>query len=470
VALAERQPTGTSGVPFAVRNAERIPKERYFDQEFFEWERERLWPHIWQFACRLEEIPDVGDWMEYRNLDLSVLIVRTGAETVKAFENACRHRGVRLGVQRGNCAANGFVCPFHGWCYDMNGTNTHVYRPNLFSEAALEPNEINLHEYQAELWGGSVFVNQDPDAPPLRDHLGFLPGLLDPRGIENMKTVSWSAVEIPSNWKFTLEAFFESYHLAQTHPHILSHGRSDNYGARKEAGRVSMLQLTSGERSANEEWFENQVRWMQLMTTGTELIRPKDVDVARGLRDLELPEDPAQRVATWERELNAAITEWGHSVGMSTLPDLGALPALPHGVFFTFPNYHVIVAYGNAVLFRVRPVAAESSLFEIWRLTHMPDTEEHEPVQEALYMDMDDTRWSLVLRQDFWNLPRQQEGAHFPGFEFMRLSREVEGKISSLHRTIDAYLAGLPHDVTAKAASLHSGHSDTPIDDLGLEV
>jgi phenylpropionate dioxygenase-like ring-hydroxylating dioxygenase large terminal subunit len=174
--VLDRSETG-SRVPFAVTDPERIPSERYFDEEFFRLERERFWPHVWQHACRLEEIADVGDWMEYRNLDLSVLVVRTGQDSVKAYDNACRHRGVRLGVELGHCGNEGFICPFHGWCYDINGTNTHVYRDKLFSEAQLERSQINLREYQAEIWGGSVFVNQDPDARPLRDYLGILPGL-----------------------------------------------------------------------------------------------------------------------------------------------------------------------------------------------------------------------------------------------------------------------------------------------------
>src|SRR3954467_11054537 len=86
---------GFSRVPFQITDPERIPAQRYYDAEFFELERQRLWPHVWQMACRLEEIPEVGDWVEYKNLDKSVIIVRTKSG-IKAFHNACRHRGVQL--------------------------------------------------------------------------------------------------------------------------------------------------------------------------------------------------------------------------------------------------------------------------------------------------------------------------------------------------------------------------------------
>ncbi|PXA82686.1 (2Fe-2S)-binding protein, partial [Nostoc sp. 3335mG] len=68
---------------------EKIPSKRYYDQEFFELEREKLWPHVWQMAARLEEIPNVGDYVEYRILDKSVIVVNTKTG-VKAFHNACR--------------------------------------------------------------------------------------------------------------------------------------------------------------------------------------------------------------------------------------------------------------------------------------------------------------------------------------------------------------------------------------------
>ena len=48
-------------VPFRVTDPERIPTPRYYDEEFYRLEVERLWPHVWQMACRLEQIPNVGD-------------------------------------------------------------------------------------------------------------------------------------------------------------------------------------------------------------------------------------------------------------------------------------------------------------------------------------------------------------------------------------------------------------------------
>ena len=89
-------------VPLRVENPELIPARRYYDSAFFELEKEKLWPRVWQMACRLEEIPEVGDYVEYTIFEKSVVVVRTHSG-VKAFHNVCRHRGMRLVEGSGTC-------------------------------------------------------------------------------------------------------------------------------------------------------------------------------------------------------------------------------------------------------------------------------------------------------------------------------------------------------------------------------
>ena len=84
-------------VPWAVRAADRIPKQRYYDEEFYALESELLWPRVWQMACRLEEIPSRGDFVEYEILDQSVIVVRLDEDTVRAF---CRDQIAHYKVPR----------------------------------------------------------------------------------------------------------------------------------------------------------------------------------------------------------------------------------------------------------------------------------------------------------------------------------------------------------------------------------
>ena len=66
-------------VPWAVQSVDRIPKQRYYDPEFYALEAELFWPRVWQMACRLEEIPKPGDFVEYEILDQSIIVVRVDA-------------------------------------------------------------------------------------------------------------------------------------------------------------------------------------------------------------------------------------------------------------------------------------------------------------------------------------------------------------------------------------------------------
>ena len=136
--------------PFPVEDPQLIPSRRYYDEAFFRAEAEHLWPHVWQMACRLEEIPEIGDYVEYKILSQSVIVVRTKSG-VKAFHNACRHRGVRLVGGQGNCKTSGFICPFHGWRWNMDGENTFVFGRQIFDEAVLAQADIKLVPCRVEL-------------------------------------------------------------------------------------------------------------------------------------------------------------------------------------------------------------------------------------------------------------------------------------------------------------------------------
>ena len=40
-----------------------VPFARYTDPAFHDLEMARLWPNVWQWACREEHIPEVGDYI-----------------------------------------------------------------------------------------------------------------------------------------------------------------------------------------------------------------------------------------------------------------------------------------------------------------------------------------------------------------------------------------------------------------------
>ena len=106
---------------------------------------------------------------------------------------------------------------------------------------------------------------------------------------------------------------------------------------------------------------------------------------------------------------------------------------------------------------------------EIWSLTRFPEgTERPKPTAPEVW-EYDDPRWPPIPAQDFSNLPRQQKGLHARGFEYMRLSEQAEGGLSNFERTIDGFLAGLPHDALLPALkAINVNPLEQPIADLGL--
>jgi phenylpropionate dioxygenase-like ring-hydroxylating dioxygenase large terminal subunit len=419
-------------VPYAMEVPDRVRKERYFDPDFYAMEVERLWPRVWQMACRLEEIPAPRDFVEYEILDQSVILVRTDGLGVQAFHNACRHRGVRVVKGRGNCE-KGFACPFHGWRYGPDGKNAFVSQSRTFNEHNLQPEDINLVPVRCEVWGGCAWINLDDDAPPLRACLEPAATILDAWQVESLKTEWWRAFRLPVNWKLAQEAFQEQYHVIQTHPRLVIPGRYPPRDPSKFDPRV---------------FIEAELHYLRVMSEGMAgMVHANDVRIAEGLKDLELPADPAKAIPTWHRTLNDAVVRWHRHRG-SDIPDLNELEArgINESMFYCFPHYFVLPMYSSASSYRFRPLGPEETLMEIWSLTRFPEGGEPGRPTPPEPWECDDPRVPPIPTEDFSNLPRQQRGLHSRSFEYMRLSEKAEGHISNLHRTIDGFLAGLSYD------------------------
>ncbi len=219
--MTKERSSGLDPVTHFVTNLELIPSRRYYDPEFFALERERLWPYVWQMACRLEQIPTVGDYVEYSILGKSLIVVRT-KNGVKAFHNACRHRGMQLVTTPGNCARRGLTCRFHGWNYNMDGENKFVFGKHMFSPEVLASAEVNLKPCRVELWAGCAFINFDDRAPSLLESLGPVVERMNARHVDKLKMDWWYATTLPVNWKLAMEAFMESYHVMRTHPQLFT--------------------------------------------------------------------------------------------------------------------------------------------------------------------------------------------------------------------------------------------------------
>ncbi|MFT4025244.1 MAG: aromatic ring-hydroxylating dioxygenase subunit alpha [Novosphingobium sp.] len=464
--MGEADPAILNGVTFAVTDPERIPAARYYDEEFYKLEVEKLWPHVWQMACRTEQIPNVGDWIEYSNVGKSVIVVNT-KNGIKAFHNACRHRGVPIaggkGNEHGNCAKTGFICPFHGWRWNMEGENTFVYGSHMFSEHQLDKEDLRLRECRAEVAIGCVWINHDDDAPSFRDSIGPIVDNLEAHGCSKLRAEWWFATEIPANWKIAMEAFMEGYHVMRTHPQLQQTAPglyNSMYGY--DTGGVGVP--VNPNQTVRENIY-SQFRHMELLSEGMAgMLHAKEVAIVKELQEVDLPDDPAQAVQMWfgicMAQISKQLAERGEPV-----PDLLAV-AQSHpvnAVEFVFPHYFLLPFFSSMSSYRIRPLGPEKCLFELWSLTFFPPGEEPEAPQEPTILPYDSQEFPPIPRQDYSNIPINQVGLHADGFEFMRLSKDIEGMISNYQRIIDGYLADVPQDKLAKATHTLGGNFDGKI-------
>ncbi len=69
-----------------------IPKEVFLSRDYHDLEVEKLWKKVWQWVCREEQLPKVGDYLVYEIADLSVIMVRGIDNKIRGFYNSCLHR------------------------------------------------------------------------------------------------------------------------------------------------------------------------------------------------------------------------------------------------------------------------------------------------------------------------------------------------------------------------------------------
>jgi glycine betaine catabolism A len=465
-------------VPYRITRSDRIPAQRYYDREFYELERDKLWSRVWQMACRLEEIPNPGDYSVYNIFDQSVIVTRVDANTVKAYHNACRHRGVQLVQDRGSCP-EGFTCPFHGWQWKTDGKCKFVYSPNLFEKDQLRGQDLALRECRLETWGGCAFINFDDHAPPLRASIEPFATIHDAWHVESLRTEWWLAARLPVNWKLAMEAFMEGYHVMATHPQLLPPGAVPGEGTiyakmppdvAPMSPYLTMPTAPMPSTVKSREFIDMNIYFMRVLNEGMAgMTHAKDVRVAESLVNTELPEDVIGATLAWRKKLNDAVMADHKKQGMD-IADLNDVDAkrFSTSVNFCFPHYFLLPTYGSASSYRIRPLGPEECLFELWSLTRFPQGVTPPKIQTPTPMAPDDPRWPPIPTQDFSNLPRQQRGLHTKGFEFMRLSSQMEGLVGNYQRLIDGYLAGLEYERLLPAAQKVSGCIDVPIADLGF--
>jgi len=197
---------------------DRITGERYHAPAWMKAEWRQVFTKIWHVGGMLADLEEPGDWIAHDLGRDSVIMVRQDDGSLRAFFNACVHRGNRL-VWSTVGSSPRFTCSYHGWQYDHGGMLVHAQDADDFADG--NPcGRAHLTEVACDSWGPFVWFNMDAQAMPLRDWLAPLPEQLAGYRMETMTRVLDVRCEIPCNWKIIRDNFNESYHLPTLHPEL----------------------------------------------------------------------------------------------------------------------------------------------------------------------------------------------------------------------------------------------------------
>ena len=439
-----------------LEKAKLLPVEAYISPEYARAERDKLWRKVWLQAGRIEDIPEVGDFISYEILDDSVLIVRISAESIAAYHNVCSHRGRRLveippGARNAKGNKARFVCGYHGWSFNLQGENIHIpFREDW--QGALTDSCAGLTPVSLETWGGWVWINLDPDCEPLRDFLEPAASMLDPFQLQNMRCRwrKWGIFDC--NWKVAMEAFMETYHVASTHPEFnqfgsfrgwaRAQGKHSHIGYEtvKDMDKNQAAKLRIGTNADPRiSTAEMQVyTWEKANTNTTQTL----VDAALRLKD-ELPEgtppgDVLQHWLTSARRDDEARGVFWPQVDPQHVGKSGT-------AWQIFPNFQIGHAVNNMLCYNARPYGydPDKCIFEGAVYELYPEGEE--PLTEWEYCEATEEDWCYVLSQDFSNMAAVQQGMKSSGFSGAKPNPYMERSVVNLHRNLSRYMgSGAP--------------------------
>ena len=425
-----------------------IGVEAYISEDYVKAERDKLWRKTWLQAGRLEDIPQVGDFVTFDILDDSVLIVRASETEVKAYWNVCPHRGRKLvdvpkGARNARGTRKNFICGFHAWTFDLQGMCTYIQDREHW-QGQLDDENTRLGPVHCDTWGGWVWINLDPQAGPLRDYLEPAASLLDPYELENMRCRWRKFVVFDCNWKVALEAFNETYHVPGTHPEFMAfgdfpgwarnHGKHSNigYDAPKDMDEnQGKLRVGTGDDARVSTAEMQNYTWEAANTNTTQTM----VDVANNLVN-ELPEGtpPAQVLAHWITRSKQIDAERG-----VVWPEVPSSHATVAGTSWQiFPNFQIGQAVNNMLCYMARPYGNDPDKCYFEAAVYQLFPEGEAPETEWEYTAPED--WPPVLQQDFANMAAVQQGMKSGGFKGTQPNPYRERAIPSLHWNLARYM------------------------------
>lgn len=417
----------------------RIPAARYSSRAWHDLECERLWTRTWQIACTEDCVPDPGDHWLYEIAGLSIVVVRGDDRVLRAFLNACPHRGNQLVEQSGR-GLEEIRCAYHDWCFDLRGRLDSM---SPQGEAATRPRArkgadsgIGLVPIRLATWGGFVFVNPDSDCESLDDFLECLPQELSWVGMERFSSDRFMTIPLDCNWKACVDAFIETYHLHSVHPQMLAIADDVNTPITLYDKHTKFVQPYGVPSPRRHEGVEDQEIWESFVQN---LGHRMGIPFAQASRPG--PHPPIPEGKTIRDVLVGRIRT--HLASLDSIyDDLDDHHVIDDFHYHIFPNAVFNVFAGWFGLIRARPgKTPDTCLLDMWNFDLRPASAatNHPRPEESILAPEEWPSMGPVVMQDLELLPRVQRGLSQPGLGALRLT-PAESRLGRMHEILDRYL------------------------------
>ncbi|HMN79844.1 MAG TPA: aromatic ring-hydroxylating dioxygenase subunit alpha [Burkholderiaceae bacterium] len=193
--------------------AHHLSGDIYTSPQVYARELDEYFSKEWLFIGRVEQFDKPGDYQARRILGRPVLIAKNKAGVIQAFHNMCRHRGVEVAGGEGN--ARTFMCPYHGWTYDLDGKL--VGAAYMGDSEGFDRATCRLPSIALDAWRGNLFINFAAQPKPFADAMADLErdfAMLHP---ERCRLADITRTTLRCNWKFFHENLMDYYHVGVLH-------------------------------------------------------------------------------------------------------------------------------------------------------------------------------------------------------------------------------------------------------------
>lgn len=398
----------------------RVPAARYWSAAFAALEWERVFTRTWLFATHEGSVAQPGDFITFELGDESVLIARGDDGRVRAFYNVCQHRGNLLcAASQGRAKA--FRCAYHHWCYRNDGLLIHVPGGEAFAGGNPE-RRAGLAELRCEVRFGLVWVSMNPEPESIDVFLAPVAASIAPYHPERYALMNETVVEVPCNWKTSVDVNNEAYHIRALHPQLLE--VVDDTQIREEVlGDHSRITIPLGVATKGSVW---------------------EGKVGAGMREFmrSMGLDPASFSGT-AGEVRPALVEAVRRQAALEGVELSALSdeaLVEKRQVHVFPNVQLNFTARTLQIYRHRPHGADpcKTLFDDMFLQLLPASEPRRSVSRRR-LKLGEASLGPVMDADVNLLPDLQRGARSRGFAGMLLGPREEG-IANMHAALDRHI------------------------------